>query len=55
MGEISIKFTEEELQLLLDNFTQSFASEHDGNEDLDAIRQKLVTARVRLAARMDRK
>lgn len=45
---ISIKFHAEELRLLSDNFGQSFASEDEGNEDLDAISQKLTEAYLKL-------
>lgn len=44
---ITIKLTVEELRLLADNFGQSFAPEHEGNADLDAISLKLTAALVR--------
>jgi hypothetical protein len=48
---ITIRLTPEQLRLLIDNFGQSFASEHDGNEDLDAISVLLVKANLKFNSR----
>jgi hypothetical protein len=43
---ITIRLTSEQLRLLIDNFSQSFASEHEGNEDLDLITAILISAQL---------